>query len=84
MISQEVIGYQLIIIRYLILIVHLLLGHGVRPIQYILCQAIVFLNAINQAQFYVDLSTWSGNGLYFVHLIDPQNNTVTVKKIVLQ
>ena len=44
----------------------------------------VFLNAINQAQFYVDLSTWSGNGLYFVHLIDPQNNTVTVKKIVLQ
>ena len=44
----------------------------------------VFLNAINKAQFYVDLSTWSGNGLYFVHLIDPQNNTVTVKKIVLQ
>jgi hypothetical protein len=44
----------------------------------------VFLSAINQAQFYVDLSTWSGNGLYFVHLIDPQNNTVTVRKIVLQ
>ena len=44
----------------------------------------VFLKAINKAQFYVDLSTWSGNGLYFVHLIDPQNNTVTVKKIVLQ
>ena len=44
----------------------------------------VFLNAINKAQFYVDLNTWSGNGLYFVHLIDPQNNTVTVKKIVLQ
>ena len=44
----------------------------------------VFLKAINQAQFYVDLNTWSGNGLYFVHLIDPQNNTVTVKKIVLQ
>ncbi len=44
----------------------------------------VFLNAINQQQFYVDLSTWSGNGLYFVHLIDSQNNTVTVRKIVLQ
>ncbi|MEN9304541.1 MAG: hypothetical protein RL264_2970 [Bacteroidota bacterium] len=44
----------------------------------------VFQNAINQQQFYVDLSTWSGNGLYFVHLIDPQNNTVTVRKIVLQ
>jgi len=44
----------------------------------------VFQSAINQAQFYVDLSTWSGNGMYFVHLIDPQNNTVTVRKIVLQ
>ena len=44
----------------------------------------VFMNLINQAQFYVDLSTWTGNGLYFVHLIDSQNNTVTVRKIVLQ
>ena len=44
----------------------------------------VFLNAINQQQFYVDLSTWTGNGLYFVHLIDSQNNTVTVRKIVIQ
>jgi hypothetical protein len=44
----------------------------------------VFQSAINQAQFYVDMSTWTGNGLYFVHLIDPQNNTVTVRKIVLQ
>lgn len=44
----------------------------------------VFQSLINQAQFYVDLSTWTGNGLYFVHLIDPQNNTVTVRKIVLQ
>ena len=44
----------------------------------------VFQSAINQAQFYIDLSTWTGNGLYFVHLIDPQNNTVTVRKIVLQ
>jgi len=44
----------------------------------------VFQNTINQAQFDVDLSTWTGNGLYFVHLIDPLNNTVTVRKIVLQ
>jgi hypothetical protein len=44
----------------------------------------VFQSAINQAQFYVDLSTWTGNGLYFVHLIDAQNNTITVRKIVLQ
>jgi hypothetical protein len=44
----------------------------------------VFQSAINQAQFYVDLSTWTGNGLYFVHLINAQGNTVTVRKIVLQ
>ena len=44
----------------------------------------VFQSAINQAQFYVDLSTWTGNGLYFVHLIDAQGNTVTVRKIILQ
>ena len=44
----------------------------------------VFQSAINQAQFYVDLSTWTGRGLYFVHLYDSQNNTVTVRKIVLQ
>jgi hypothetical protein len=44
----------------------------------------VFQSLINQAQFYVDLSTWPGNGLYFVYLIDSQNNTVTIRKIVLQ
>jgi hypothetical protein len=44
----------------------------------------VFQSLINQAQFYVDLSTWTGNGLYFVHLLDAQNNTVTIRKIVLQ
>jgi uncharacterized protein (TIGR02145 family) len=44
----------------------------------------VFQSAINQQQFYLDLSSWTGNGLYFVHLIDPQSNTVTVRKIVLQ
>jgi len=44
----------------------------------------VFQSLINQGQFYVDLSTWSGNGLYFVHIFDAQGNTVTVRKIVLQ
>jgi hypothetical protein len=44
----------------------------------------VFQSIINQPQFYVDLSSWTGNGLYYIHLIDPQNNTVTIRKIVLQ
>jgi hypothetical protein len=44
----------------------------------------VFQSEINQAQFYLDLSSWTGNGLYFIHLIDPQGSTITIRKIVLQ
>ena len=44
----------------------------------------VFSSLVNQQQFYVDLNGWSGNGVYFLKLIDPQNNIVTVRKIVLQ
>jgi hypothetical protein len=44
----------------------------------------VFQNAVTQQQFYIDITTWGGNGLYFVRIIDPQGNTVDIKKIVLQ
>ncbi len=44
----------------------------------------VFQSPINQSQFYVDLSSWNGNGLYYIHLIDPNNITVSIRKIVLQ
>jgi hypothetical protein len=44
----------------------------------------VFQSAINQQQFYVDLSTWSGNGLYFLYLINPQGQIIDVRKIILQ
>lgn len=44
----------------------------------------VFNSVINQSQFYLDISTWSGNGMYYIHLIDPQNNTITIRKIVVQ
>lgn len=44
----------------------------------------VFFSLINQQQFFVDLSGWTGNGLYFVHIIDPQNNTIDIRKIILQ
>jgi len=44
----------------------------------------VFSSLINQQQFYVDLNGWSGNGVYFLKLINPQNNIVTIRKIVLQ
>ncbi len=44
----------------------------------------MFQTAINQQSSYISLSGWTGNGLYFVHIIDPQGNTVDVRKIVLQ
>lgn len=44
----------------------------------------VFTSLVNQAQFYLDISNWTGNGMYYIHLIDPQNNTVTIRKIVVQ
>jgi hypothetical protein len=44
----------------------------------------VFQNTINQQQFIIDLSTWNSNGIYFLHLINAQNNTVTIRKIILQ
>ncbi len=44
----------------------------------------VFTTVINQQTSYIDLSTWTGNGIYFVQLIDPQNNTIENRKIVIQ
>ena len=45
---------------------------------------VVFSNLINQQQFIIDLTTWSGNGVYFLKIFDPQNNQISLKKIVLQ
>ncbi len=44
----------------------------------------VFYSLINQQQFYIDLSTWTGNGLYFVTIRDAGNTIIEVKKIVIQ
>jgi hypothetical protein len=44
----------------------------------------MFQTAINQQSNYVSLASWGGNGLYFVHIIDPQGNTLDIRKIVLQ
>lgn len=45
---------------------------------------IVYTTPINQQTTTVNLSTWTGNGIYFVHLIDAQSNTIDIRKIVLQ
>jgi hypothetical protein len=44
----------------------------------------VFSSAITQAQFNIDLSTWTGKGIYYVRLLDTQGNVVTTRKILLQ
>ena len=44
----------------------------------------VFQTDITQQSDYLNLSNWGGNGLYFVHIIDPQGNTIDIRKIVLQ
>ena len=45
---------------------------------------VVYTTAITQQTSSINLSSWTGNGVYFVHLIDPQSNTVEIRKIVLQ
>jgi hypothetical protein len=44
----------------------------------------VFTTPINQQTSYIDLSTWTGNGIYYVQLIDTQNSTIENRKIVIQ
>jgi hypothetical protein len=44
----------------------------------------VFQTAISQQSSYLDLSNWGGNGIYYIHIIDPQSNTIDIRKIVLQ
>ena len=44
----------------------------------------LFQTAINQQSSYINLSNWTGNGIYFVQIIDPQGNIIDIRKIVLQ
>jgi len=44
----------------------------------------VFTSVINQQTSFIDLSTWSGDGIYFVQILDSQSNVIENRKIVLQ
>lgn len=44
----------------------------------------VFSSPINTNQFYIDLSTWTGNGIYFIHIINASGATIDIKKIIIQ
>jgi hypothetical protein len=44
----------------------------------------VFSQAVNQQQFFIDLSSWTGSGFYYLDLLDPQGNSIERKVIVVQ
>ena len=43
----------------------------------------IYNTSIVQQTYSIDLSNWKGNGIYFVQLIDSENNTIDNKKIVI-
>jgi hypothetical protein len=45
---------------------------------------VIYNQAITQQSETIYLSTFGGNGIYFLHVINAQNNTVEIRKIVLQ
>lgn len=44
----------------------------------------VYISKVNQQSTSIKLNSWTGKGIYFVHLIDASNNTIDIRKIVLQ
>jgi hypothetical protein len=44
----------------------------------------IFTSLINQRTSYIDLSNLTGSGIYYLQLIDTQNNTIENKKIVIE
>jgi len=44
----------------------------------------VFNQTVNQQQFYINLSGWTGSGYYYLDLIDNLGNTIENKVIVIQ
>jgi hypothetical protein len=44
----------------------------------------VFSSPINQQSSFINLSSWTGKGMYNVQIFDTQNNMIENRKIVLQ
>ena len=44
----------------------------------------VFSQPMNTQQYVVPLNSWTGQGMYFVKIINAQNEVVNIKKIILQ
>ncbi len=44
----------------------------------------VFTSPITQQSYYIDLNTWTGNGLYLIYLLNSSSQVVDVRKIIIQ
>jgi len=44
----------------------------------------IYDQAITQQSETLDLTTFGGNGIYYLNILNPQGNVVEVRKIVLQ
>jgi hypothetical protein len=44
----------------------------------------VFSSPINQQSSFINLSTWTGKGVYYLQIMDPSSNMIENRKIVLQ
>lgn len=45
---------------------------------------LMFKSNFNTNRLAIDVSKWTGDGLYFVNIIDANNNTIIMRKIVIQ
>ncbi len=45
---------------------------------------VVFNVPMNTQQYVVPLNTWTGQGMYFVKIINANNEVVNIKKIILK
>lgn len=44
----------------------------------------VYITSITQQSYFIDLNTWTGNGVYLIYLINDQGIPIDVRKIVIQ
>lgn len=44
----------------------------------------VFTTPITQQSYYIDLNTWTGNGLYLIYLLNSNSQVIDVRKIIIQ
>jgi len=46
--------------------------------------AVVFETNVEEPLYEINLSTWSGTGLYFVQVIDSGGSMIDIRKVILE